>query len=322
MQIQISVDDRFSHNFMQGILVHKIGSYKGHKDSIYALENGMDDSVFYTSGADGMVVAWDMKKPDEGKLVAKVPNSVYALHYDRSAHELLVGQNFEGIHVIDTLLNTEKSNVKITKDAIFDIKKILDWILVSTGDGCLIVLDAKDLSVIVKLKIAEASIRVIAVHPNKKQLAIGSSDHLIRIIDIPSLRVIHTLKGHTNSVFSLTYSPDGNLLLSAGRDAQLKVWDMLTYTPIHSIPAHMYAINHIAYSTSGNHFVTASMDKSIKVWDASEFKLLKVIDKSRHAGHGTSVNKLLWSGFNNNIVSVSDDRTISIWNVELPVKNS
>ena len=27
------------------------------------------------------------------------------------------------------------------------------------------------------------------------------------------------------------------------------------------------------------------------------FKLLKVIDKSRHAGHGTSVNKLLWTDY-------------------------
>ncbi len=303
---------------MQGLHVHKIGTYKGHKDSIYALEHGVTDSAFYTSGADGLVVAWDMQKPDEGKLIATLPNSVYALHYDQDANELLIGQNFEGVHVIDTISNTEKINAKITKDAIFDIKKILDWVLVATGDGCLIVLDAKDLSVIAKLKISEASIRVIAVHPNKKQLAIGSSDHLIRVIDIPSLRILHTLKGHTNSVFSLAYSPDGDLLLSAGRDAQLKVWDMLTYTPMHSIPAHMYAINHIAFSKSGKYFVTASMDKSIKVWNAAEFKLLKVIDKSRHAGHGTSVNKLWWSDFNNNIVSVSDDRTISIWNLEMP----
>lgn len=303
---------------MQGIHVHKVGVYKGHTDSIYALEKGAGDAAFYTSGADGLIVAWDMNVPDQGTLVAKLTNSVYALHYDAAANELILGQNFEGVHVIDTLSNTEKKSAQITKDAIFDIKKILDWVLVATGDGCLIVLDSVDLSVIAKLKITDASIRVIALHPNKKQLAIGSSDHLIRIIDIPSLRILHTLKGHTNSVFSLTYSQEGDLLLSAGRDAQLKVWDMLTYTPMHSIPAHMYAINHIAYSPSGKYFVTASMDKSIKVWDAAQFKLLKVIDKSRHAGHATSVNKLLWSDFNNNIVSVSDDRTISIWNVDLP----
>ena len=55
------------------------------------------------------------------------------------------------------------------------------------------------------------------------------------------------------------------------------------------------------------------MDKSIKVWDAESFKLLKVIDRARHAGHGTSINKLQWTNFHNQIVACSDDRSISVW---------
>jgi WD40 repeat protein len=58
------------------------------------------------------------------------------------------------------------------------------------------------------------------------------------------------------------------------------------------------------------------MDKSIKVWDAESYKLLKVIDKARYAGHGTSINKVAWSSYNQNIISISDDRKISIWNLE------
>jgi WD40 repeat protein len=57
------------------------------------------------------------------------------------------------------------------------------------------------------------------------------------------------------------------------------------------------------------------MDKSIKVWDAEALRLLKVIDRSRHAGHGTSVNKVLWSNYRDQLLSASDDRTISVWNI-------
>jgi WD40 repeat protein len=57
------------------------------------------------------------------------------------------------------------------------------------------------------------------------------------------------------------------------------------------------------------------MDKSIKVWLSDELKLLKVIDKARHAGHGTSVNKLLWTDYRNQLASASDDRTISLWEI-------
>jgi WD40 repeat protein len=55
------------------------------------------------------------------------------------------------------------------------------------------------------------------------------------------------------------------------------------------------------------------MDKSIKVWDAVSFKLLKVIDRARYAGHGTSINKLLWTPYQNQVVSCSDDRSLSVW---------
>jgi WD40 repeat protein len=58
------------------------------------------------------------------------------------------------------------------------------------------------------------------------------------------------------------------------------------------------------------------MDKSIKIWDATTFRLLKVIDRARHAGHGTSINKLLWTNFNNQLVSASDDKRISVWDIK------
>ncbi|MFM8834779.1 MAG: WD40 repeat domain-containing protein, partial [Cytophagales bacterium] len=54
----------------------------------------------------------------------------------------------------------------------------------------------------------------------------------------------------------------------------------------------------------------------IKIWDANTLQLLKVIDKARHAGHGTSVNKLWWSSHQQQLVSASDDRSISVWESE------
>jgi len=77
----------------------------------------------------------------------------------------------------------------------------------------------------------------------------------------------------------------------------------------------MYAINDITKSKNEKLMVTASMDKSIKIWDSESLKLLKVIDKNRSAGHGTSVNKLVWSAYNDYIVSASDDRSISVWKI-------
>ena len=98
----------------------------------------------------------------------------------------------------------------------------------------------------------------------------------------------------------------------------MKIWsieDKKVLYLIEDIVAHMYAINHINYHLNGHYFVTCSMDKSIKIWDAHTFKLTRVIDKGRYAGHGTSVNKLLSMPNKNSLISCSDDRTISVWDI-------
>jgi WD repeat-containing protein 61 len=80
--------------------------------------------------------------------------------------------------------------------------------------------------------------------------------------------------------------------------------------------AHLYAINFLSFRQDGNYLVTCSMDKSLKIWDVANRSLLKVIDKARNAGHGTSINKVFWSTYSDVIVSVSDDRTVAIWQIE------
>jgi WD40 repeat protein len=148
------------------------------------------------------------------------------------------------------------------------------------------------------------------------EIAVGYSDHYIRVFDLETLQVKHEWKAHANSVFTLRYTPDGYYLLSGSRDARLKAWDTHSgYAQVAEVVAHMYAINHMDFSPDAKHFVTCSMDKSIKVWDAEGLKLLKVIDKARHAGHGTSVNRLLWTSHQDQLLSASDDRTVTSWSI-------
>jgi WD40 repeat protein len=157
----------------------------------------------------------------------------------------------------------------------------------------------------------------MAIHPARGEFAVGYSDHHIRVFDLGTYELKYDYKAHENSIFTLRYTPDGNFLLSGSRDARLKAWDVnASYSRAAEVVAHMYAINHIEFSPDNKHFVTCSLDKSIKVWDAAELRLLKVIDKARHAGHGTSVNKLLWTSFQNQLLSASDDRSVSNWRIK------
>ncbi|PWJ54517.1 WD domain G-beta repeat uncharacterized protein [Dyadobacter jejuensis] len=297
--------------------IHKIDTFSGHRDSIYTIIQKHTDSQFYSAGGDGFIILWDLTQPDLGKLIARAGASVYALAYDPTREQLWIGQNYEGIQLLDTKTNTILKTAKITSASIFDIQLVNDKALIALGDGVLMVMDIPSFSVQKHIKLSSESIRCIAVSPDQREFAVGDSQNRVHIFDLQDYHLKQTIGEHGNSVFTLNYSPDGRYLLSSGRDAHIKIWDATTdYQLIQDIPAHMYAINHLTFSPDGAYFSTASMDKSIKIWQTEGFRLKKVIDRGRHAGHGTSVNKLLWSNYHNQLVSCSDDRTISVWEVQ------
>lgn len=295
------------------MIVEKIDTFGGHRDCVYTLEPASDPNRFFSAGGDGQIVEWQLDRPDLGRLVANVPASVYAMAFQSATGLLWIGQNYEGIHWIDPIQKQQVNSLKITSAAIFDIKLYKQDAFVALSDGVVVVLDANQLVVRKHLKASGQSARCIAVNPVEREFAVGYSDHSVRIFDLETYALKHTITGHTNSVFTVAYSPDFRYLLTAGRDAHLKVWDVENgYSVQHTIVAHMFAINHLLFSPDGRYLATASMDKSIKIWDAESYRLLKVVDRARHAGHGTSVNKLLWTD-SHQLISGSDDRTISVW---------
>jgi WD40 repeat protein len=299
---------------MAKIEVNKANTFTGHRDCVYALTGGKDPYHFFTSGSDGLVVSWSLHNPDQGTLVAKVQKTVYALHYLKENNQLLIGQNFEGLHLVDLNHMQETQKIKITDAAIFDLAIWKDLVFAATGDGKIVVCALPHLHILHTIEVSGKSVRAMAINPLTLELAAATSDHTIKIIDLQTMLVKKTLEGHSNSVFCVQYTPDFAYLLSGSRDAHLFIWDVRAdYLKLQPVVAHMFTINHIAFHPDGTYFATCSKDKSIKVWDTQSFRLLKVIDKSRHAGHGTSVNKLLWVGDGVELVSCSDDKTISHW---------
>jgi WD40 repeat protein len=296
--------------------VQKLDTFGGHSSAVFALAQGPEAKIFYSSGGDGQVVQWDLSKPDLGKRIAQIPGSVYAMAYNTEENTLWVAQNNEGLHIIDPEGKQEFKSIKLTNASIFSIVFLNNLAFLATGNGVLLVVDVEKKALKQAIKLSDKSLRCLALSPDKKQLGVGCSDHNIYLLTTNTLQLTNKLEGHTNSVFALEYSPDSQYLISSGRDAMLKVWDLRKqFELVHNIPSHIFAVNHIVWNPSGTLMATASMDKSIKIWDASTFKLLKVVDKARHAGHGTSVNKLLWTSYKNQLISASDDKLVSVWEI-------
>ncbi len=300
----------------------RLATLAGHQDAVYALAGRPGADHVYSSGADGLVVAWDAAHPEaDGQLVARVENSVYALLELPARGLLLLGNNFQGVQAIDLQEKKLAYATALPPVAIFDLvySESRQRLYCALGDGTLAVLRGTDFRLENLVRLSDKSLRCLALHEKRGELAVGSSDWKTYVLDLDSLAAKATLTEATNSVFTLAYSPDGQHLLAAGRDAHLRRYRVTEGYPLaDSVVAHMYAINHLAFSGDGRYLASCSLDKSIKLWDPASLALLRVLDRARTAGHGTSVNKLVWPGAQQRLVSCSDDRSLAVWQVQLP----
>src|SRR5690606_29219201 len=168
---------------MTQVQIKRLHSLTGHRDAIYTLHPGDRPSTFFSGAGDGMVARWDLEQPDHGELIAKLPNSVYSLHYLASRDVLIAGHNYEGIHLLDWENKKELASLKLSTAAIFDMQSVDDRLFVGSGDGSVTLIDLKTLSVVRRVKASEKSARTIAVNRDRGEIAVGFSDHHIRIYD-------------------------------------------------------------------------------------------------------------------------------------------
>ena len=295
--------------------VTKLFDFSGHSQPIYSLQHAGDGYTFFSGGGDGLVVAWDIRHPDAGKVIARIEGTIYSMLYIPELRLLAVGKNNEGIHLIDVNSNSIKASIYVGPYSIFDMVFLNGKILAGTGSGELIEIDIDLKQISRRNKVSDQSLRCLAINKSTGAVAAGFSDNQIRIFEGSDYTCTQQWFAHQNSVFSLSYTPDGKYLLSASRDAQIKQWSVNEhYANIRVIPAHLFAINHLSLSPGYEFFITCSMDKTIKVWSIETLELLRVVDKARHGGHGNSVNRSAWLD-SNTFLTAGDDRKISIWKV-------
>lgn len=299
------------------VKVRQVARLGGHNAAIFAVAPFSDSRYFLSAAGDGWIVQWDLDHPDPGRLLAKVDTQIFSLCHLPESKRLVAGNMNGGVHWIDLEQPENTRNIAHHQKGVFAIEQLEDMVLTAGGQGLLTRWSAIDVRAMDSIRLSNQSLRSLAIHPGKNQLAVGSSDNSIYLLQLPDLQLIHTIrKAHDNSVFSLRYSPDGRFLISGGRDAQLRIWDIWNdFQEIRTVPAHWFTINAITYHPEGKWLATGSRDKTIKIWDAESFELLKVIESARDQGHVNSVNSLYWTSYGNLLLSASDDRTIGIWDV-------
>lgn len=301
------------------LTVQQVHRYTGHTQSIYDITHGKESGTFYSAGGDGILALWEVDRPDEATLFARVPSQIFSLALIPDHDLLIAGQMQGGIHVMDLKTKKEIRFLTFHDQSIYHLHydQPNQRLLASSGNGILSVWSVPDFELLYELKLAGENIRTAISSPDGSEIAVGCSDNHLVVLDADSLKVKYRVQAHENSVFSLCYDRPGNRLFSGSRDAYLKVWDVgKKYELSHAIPAHLFTINDLVLSPNGRWLASAGRDKEVRIWDVDTYKLLKVLDKDKFDGHVNSVNRLLWMEDPELLISVSDDRSIIAWKVE------
>ncbi len=296
----------------------KLGEFVGHSGSVYALENGLEENLFFSGSSDRFVTQWNVNTFESAAFTAKLPGIIYCIKYIPNYNLLLCGTSEGIIHIINT---KEKKEIKALKNhsaPLFAINysKKNNLIFSSGGDGKISIINPDLLSVQQILTVSNSKVRSLEINFLETELLVACGNEEVKIFSLPDLKLLKSFNANKLATNTAVYHPGSNIILSGGRDAILNIYTTDNYTVEKSIAAHNYAIYDIKFLDDLNLFATASRDKTFKLWNSLQHEFIVRVNAENYLGHTHSVNRLLWLKENQILLSAGDDRKIIAWKIK------
>jgi WD40 repeat protein len=300
--------------------------FTGHRGPVYALAEGAEPGTFLSGSGDGLVVQWQVDRPDEGAVLVNVGQAVFSLCLLQQAGLLLIGTEGGRLHVVDLDTRREVRLFEVHQRGIFRMVPLPHQrVACAGGDGSLSIWQwgpGKRLELLRQFPVVEEKLRDLCTSPRGDLLAVAAGDGSVRLLDSDLFNELHTVQAHPPVVTfdtapgiigttALAWHPGKPVLLSGGKDGHLRLWRSdAGFAELLALPAHKAGIYCAAFDPDGRRLATASRDKSAKLWDAATMAPLARLDRAA-GGHTHSVDRLLWMG--TTLLTASDDRRIIAW---------
>ncbi|TXT15615.1 hypothetical protein VHUM_00118 [Vanrija humicola] len=221
-----------------------------HKQAILDIAYSLDSDVIYSGGADGYLIATDLKT---GERLAR-----YAAHFGplnsiavtvSGGRELVLTGGDDGLVRVWDLAIDSKEPVAEFDDGRDCPVTAVEW----SADG--------------------------------NQCFAGGVDNEIKVWDLRTEKVLYSLHGHTDTIASLKLSPNGHYLATYALDAAVIVYDV---RPFSSDPMRVYrsltgapagfeqALIRVAWSKhdNGSRIAAGGGDRTVTVWEVETGKIL------------------------------------------------
>ncbi|MBY0425553.1 MAG: WD40 repeat domain-containing protein, partial [Cytophagales bacterium] len=200
---------------------------KGNQAPVSTLVFSTDNNTLYTTGSDGLILAWDVKSATSTQLV-KSASKIKMLSINPATGDL-AGINDRGQVVL-----WDKANG-------YQEKYLSDKV--------------------------NRMVHAISYSFDGKFLAIGNEAGKIKLWNVVDNKVEAILAGHKARINDLKFSKDGKMLASASFDGSVRLWNItnLNEPPI-EMKDHNSWVWSMAFSPDGNTLIAGCVDNLVRVW--------------------------------------------------------
>ncbi|SFS95342.1 WD40 repeat domain-containing protein [Sphingobacterium wenxiniae] len=288
----------------------------GHQNPIFAVENGVLETSFYTGGNDKGVVEWDILSGKFKRILCAVPASVYALHRIVGTSLLAIGMRNGEVWLVDTETQTLEKKFKVDRGAVFSLQAIAEkQELIAVGEeGMAYIWSLENGELLYRFRITDTTIRTLALYPDQQQVVFGDKEGRLHLYAVADYQLLTKSAVHTMPVTALLATDTA--LYSGGRDAQLYQLGRQGLHVEQNLTPHMFTVYDILQYPGSNLLITVSRDKAIKFWDKSNLSLLKNVSQEKgFDSHRLSINAACIHSLSQQLITVSDDKLVKVWDV-------
>jgi serine/threonine protein kinase len=161
-------------------------------------------------------------------------------------------------------------------------------------------------------------VTALAISPNGRAIATGTSDRVIRLWDAATGELLHSFtkrlgfwgQGHSDRLVGLAFSPNGQFLYSSSQDGDIRCWDLATYQLVYRLESPGWLTTTALLTLDGTLLISGGGDGRIQLWDAAQRQLLHTLGH-----HQDRVTSLAISPDSQQLFSGSWDATVRLWDL-------
>lgn len=279
--------------------------FTGHKASVLALAGNPKEPFFFSVGADGLVVRWNVHNPDEGDVIIRLNGIVPSMTYDKQSNCLYAVLNQKGILEIDHTKRKSELIVPLPSTSFNKLVVSGRYGIASAKGGELILFELKEKKIIDRIQtglestpqfiLDEAKLwhygtqgfdtiswdengfkRSDSIHFKEDvcMTSVGkyiwaSEEDFLHMVDMKKQGKIFTIETKHGHFIKLLGSKESGFMVALLKSGDLVTIETSKKNALVGQPVqkeHNGAINDLLWSENYTFVITAGRDKKIGVW--------------------------------------------------------